>query len=93
MAKSMRSKSQRKNRAVLRSGIYKAAADARLHRIALQDTAETLMKELNTSTAKPVEHNEAQAQTNSPVASLKRRRSKTPKTFSEYGLSAKETRF
>jgi hypothetical protein len=102
MAKSIRSKSVRRNRAVKREYIFKPAADARLGRLAARGALVLAEAEKNQmDSGKPtLETGNATSPMSQDVvfgteakgARRKWRRNKQ-RAFSSYGLSAKETRF
>lgn len=108
MAKSIRSKSQKKNRALKRETIFKPANDSRLQRLAARDLLTQIDDDgMKTSPAPEddtkasvmtIEQNISEGQQMSPSgvsnsrAKSKWRRNRK-QSFSSYGLSAKEMRF
>ena len=86
MAKSVRSKSQKKNKAAKRESVFKPVENARLHRLANKDLL-TIASDMTPSVAMQVEAGHGSPESTSKDARNQKRR------FNKYGLSAKETRF
>lgn len=87
MAKSVRSKSQRKNRAIKRETTFKPLADGRAKRLALKDKISSCQSPMPLDIpAESLQHGPSQA---SKTAGRRR----MPKKFNFYGLSSKELCF
>lgn len=90
MAKSIRAKSLRKAKAVLRAAVYKPVDDARLNRISqkLSGVADKMAVDASNPSAVVL------ASSATSLAGPTRFRNRKKKdTFSAYGLSSKETKF
>lgn len=90
MAKSVRSKSLRKAKAIKRGAVYKPVDDARLNRLSQKLAGLADMMALDSSATSPV----VLASDATSLAGPSRfRNRKKLAPFSAYGLSAKETKF
>lgn len=89
MAKSVRSKSQRKNRAIKRETTFKPVADDRARRLALRDKiSQSQACMVLESPAESSQHGFSQ-----PSKKPTTRGKKLEKSFNSYGLSPKELCF
>lgn len=97
MAKSARSKSIKKNKAVKRASIFKPVSDARHLRLAARDPVKVVAK-MDIDNKEDEEFEDIKAPLNrlkemSSKGSKKKWRRNKSQNFSVYGLSARESKF
>lgn len=77
----------------MRNGVFKAATDARLNRLAASAVAKLAVQEDSIPVAQVRSSNDAGTPMDIPVPPVRRMKRRKPKVFSEYGLSAREMKF